>query len=547
MLYSPAGPLHCSATMFARIYTTIIVSLLIALGCNVALYRWVDSIRRPGYEDAVLGGVMQLVADSLPRQALQGQPERRERYLQIVAELLGAERVQVDLAGLPAATREKLALGDAVRIVVPDAGIRWCVPASAAHCTSFSVSGLSEQHFRAQALLFVAELSRQGGAVEIADLQQYSSFPLSRAALADLSLDAQQMSRLRNRSVVVSSASGEANRFSVYAPLQSGDLLQLGPIPRYQGLAFPLVVTMLILTGAMMALVCYWLVASVARRIALINLQMRRFGDGQLEVRIQTDGEDQLAELGWQFNRMAEKVQELLRAEQQMVQAVSHDFRTPLARMKFRLESIRETAGSDARLQQRIAGLGTDLVQMDDMVSGTLEHYGLRLRESLPLRPIQPHLYIGQIISDLQLLYPRTDVELQLLAVDSLPAHEQYFRRAVQNLVDNAFKHARHRIAIATESKDAVFLLRVEDDGEGVDEGERDNIFDMYYRAGSERSRRSGGYGIGLSIVRSIVDLHHGTIRVDRSRLGGAVFELALPLGSAQSRVPAPLHQEVSG
>ena len=99
----------------------------------------------------------------------------------------------------------------------------------------------------------------------------------------------------------------------------------------------------------------------------------------------------------------------------------------------------------------------------------------------------------------------------------------------VQNLLTNAVRHARSRVAVGVVERDHTITLTVEDDGPGIDPADRDRVFDRFARLDDARSRDRGGAGLGLSIAKAIVDAHDGTITVDDSALGGASFQVRLP------------------
>ncbi len=101
--------------------------------------------------------------------------------------------------------------------------------------------------------------------------------------------------------------------------------------------------------------------------------------------------------------------------------------------------------------------------------------------------------------------------------------------RLVRNLADNAARHARGRVAMSLEEHDGLVLLRVDDDGPGIEPGDRERIFDRFVRLDDARDRDSGGSGLGLSIVREVAGLHGGTVVVVEAPQGGARFEVRLP------------------
>ncbi|MEQ1788723.1 MAG: ATP-binding protein, partial [Acidimicrobiales bacterium] len=112
-------------------------------------------------------------------------------------------------------------------------------------------------------------------------------------------------------------------------------------------------------------------------------------------------------------------------------------------------------------------------------------------------------------------------------------------RRALANLLDNAGRHARTTIRLSVHERDGRVRVLVDDDGPGIDEADRERVFERFVRLDEHRARTgtdAGGAGLGLSLVRRIAERHHGTARVDTAPLGGARVVLDLPAGAPTGR-----------
>jgi signal transduction histidine kinase len=107
---------------------------------------------------------------------------------------------------------------------------------------------------------------------------------------------------------------------------------------------------------------------------------------------------------------------------------------------------------------------------------------------------------------------------------------ERQLTRLARNLVDNAVRHARQQIVVTLVAEDGCALLVVEDDGPGVPEGDRDRVFERFFRLEDARSRDEGGAGLGLALVAGVAAAHGGSVAVTGSSLGGARFEVQLPV-----------------
>ncbi len=522
--------------MFARIYSGIFISVLLAGLLTYALYAWSYSSRRPSYETRTLAGTYQLIADSMTRQPA----ESRERYMEIVASLIGATHTRTSVnepsLSLRAAQKRRLQQGSPVLVV--GEGIQWCLPDGDDHCYLLALTALTEQQYRGHALLLVSELSRRDNAVSLAELRRYSESPIRIDDIASLNLDRQQISRLQRNSVVVSYDAIDDDTFVVYAPLNAkNQVVVFGPIAQFQSLPVQLVIAMLALTMALIVAVSYWLVSQLENRLAVIDSTVERFGDGDLASRVSLTGNDQIASLGHHVNAMATRIENLLTGERNLIQAVSHDFRTPLARMRFRLEMLKEQTVCETS-NQRAAGLKSDIDEMQALVEEVLQHHTLGGLQTLDREWLDIPAEVGRVADALTELYPLLTIDKSSTAACRLWGNQRYINRLLQNLVDNACKHASSSVVISAIDHQKGITVVVEDDGPGISRDDRDKIFNTFFRADTSRNSQTGGYGLGLAIVKRIVKLHDAHIEVAGSGLGGAQFTIEFPLKIATSVQP---------
>ena len=239
-------------------------------------------------------------------------------------------------------------------------------------------------------------------------------------------------------------------------------------------------------------------------------------------------GDDEVSRLAGTMNRMLERLEGSRLRERRFVSDASHELRSPVAAIRQYAEvarahpdrtSLEELAEivleEDARLQRLVEDLlllsrldeGTldrpsALVDLDDLV---LEEAS-RLRTATELRIDSTGVSPGRVVGD------RDQLE-----------------RLVRNLTDNAARHATGQVRVSLRELDGHVVLRVEDDGGGVDPRQRERIFDRFVRLDEARDRDSGGSGLGLAIVREVAEFHGGDVRVLESDLGGSRFEIRLP------------------
>jgi two-component system OmpR family sensor kinase len=253
------------------------------------------------------------------------------------------------------------------------------------------------------------------------------------------------------------------------------------------------------------------------------------FGAGQLTARAHLKPADAVYPLAERINAMAARIQGLLEAQKNLLHSVSHELRTPIARLEFAMELLAARA-ADPALVQRIGAMEGDLAELNDLVNELLSMSKLdnahgpqrALFELEPLlrecadglhpRPAHLHVALGPCLGSV-------DGERRLLA------------RALGNLLRNAQKYAVHQVALRARRLDCRIEIVIEDDGPGIPEDAREQIFEPFYRLDRSRDRATGGFGLGLSIARKAIVLHGGSVRVETSALGGARFVIDLPDG----------------
>jgi signal transduction histidine kinase len=218
------------------------------------------------------------------------------------------------------------------------------------------------------------------------------------------------------------------------------------------------------------------------------------------------------------FNRMQAQISGHVLERTRLLGAISHDLKTPLARMRLRTELLPD-AGVRAKFVR-------DLDEMDSMVGSTLEFLG-SLGRSPELVPVD----VGALLESLCEDYRETgaDVTLAGEARVNCSAHPQALRRCLANLIDNALRYAGSA-EVALRNGESALSITVRDRGPGIPEADVERVFDPYFRLDVSRNRESGGTGLGLSIARNIARWHGGEIRLRNADDGpGLIAELTVP------------------
>jgi len=326
--------------------------------------------------------------------------------------------------------------------------------------------------------------------------------------------------------------SGDPESVSLYIPLRDDvHVAVIGPVEGFfdphptdvaKSIALVLAVVTVFTTLPMIPLV---------RRLRRLDRAARAIGEGSLDARVPVGPPNTLGKLERHFNLMADRVEELLAGQRQLVQAVAHEIRTPIARIEFGLEMV-ELAEDAEEKQRRQADLHAELEELDRLVGELLvfSRYDVGTAE-LATEDVDVADAVQQQVSRDTDRYPEIQVEIAGLdEAGAAHVHARSFGRVVHNLVSNALRYARSQVRVGI-SKGAAgeLVITVDDDGPGIPADERERILEPFGRTGDSRDRSTGGVGLGLAIVRRIVEAHGGTVRVGDSPAGGAQFVTTWP------------------
>lgn len=259
------------------------------------------------------------------------------------------------------------------------------------------------------------------------------------------------------------------------------------------------------------------------RPLRVLNDGVIRLGEGDLGVRLPAATNDEFGRLTEAFNRMAASVREMISTRDRLLIDVSHELRSPLTRMKVALELM---PGDRQR-----ARLSTDVAEMERMISGLLELERLRTGRGVTLvrQDIVP------LVREATIAYEDLPPGIQFAANGAasimLDVDAEQLRTVMRNLLENAVKYSlpdSRAIRVSVEN-DPAAAVRVTDDGIGIPAEDSERIFEPFFRVDRSRSKESGGYGLGLSICKRVMEAHGGRISVDRPNGRGVSFVLTFP------------------
>jgi signal transduction histidine kinase len=259
-------------------------------------------------------------------------------------------------------------------------------------------------------------------------------------------------------------------------------------------------------------------IVSPIRKIAAI---IAVFGQGNLSLRIHSRREDEVGQLGRSFNQMAERLERLIVSERRLLADISHELRSPLARLKFAVKLARTSEDSKAALDRierdinRITLLVTEIIEMTSIEDDP----AAQEMASVPLQEI-----IDEVARDCSL---EADFHGCTIAVEGaltrpVTGNRELLRRAVENVVRNGIRYSPQdstiRLTLSEDGQNA--LVEVRDYGPGVPPESLSRIFDSFFRVEDARVSTGGGSGLGLSIAKRAVQLHNGSIEAENASPG---------------------------
>lgn len=354
-------------------------------------------------------------------------------------------------------------------------------------------------------------------------LPRYSETEIRRAAAGE---EVTAFSRRSGHRIILPIKDGQGSVRELFA--LEGSLLRHREFPR-----FPLILS-LVLSGLVIALLVLPLSLRITRPIRELHRVGQQWAEGHLDHRTKLKGKDEISELGKVFNMMASNLQKMLDERKEFLAFISHELKSPLARIKLSLDLLSQT--SDPQDKARIEeGMQQDILESEKLINQLLTLS--RLEMSLPASRMD-RVDLGSIIRKvIQQLHPVSSaanirVEASDGSKDSMivEGDADQLQRALANVVENALKFSPNgsEVQIKSSTDNDHVRLQVADQGSGVDPLDIGKIFEPFYRGRSEANQQ--GNGLGLFIARRIIELHGGRIEAHPNQPQGTVISIELPI-----------------
>jgi two-component system sensor histidine kinase RstB len=505
--------------MFLRIYVSLLVSSALAAALCYGLYQWQYQYRLHQHYHQVFNGSMHMIARGLVRH----EGDRRERWKQVVEKLIGAEINvrQSDQIQLETPEVEIEHLEAEVGLLTYDDGLL---------AFTIEVEEITEQHYRLMAILLNNELGRVPERQRqdlINELNPYFVSNIYLRQLDTIELDRQQLSRLKRFDVVVSGTQLSSDFTRVYSRLpKSRQVIEIGPISSFSATTASVLGGMLLLSIMITGAVAYILVKRLEQRLSSIEKEVSNFAMDPVHIDLNDRQQDAIGHLATSVNGMSQRIHQVVSDQKQMLQAISHELRTPISRLKFRLETLSEDQLSD-RGKQSIKGIRSDINEMDDLITEAVSF------NKGTSQPFSQKLNIVSVINELieKLKVEYSDIRIELVAPSELTVvqDKNLLRRTLLNLIQNACKYGDGQVRITLRELAQHVSVLVEDNGQGIPQEKRQSVFSPFTRIETSRNKRTGGIGLGLAVVKNICEVLNFRILISDSALGGVCFDLTVP------------------
>ena len=528
-------------SIFLRIYAGLVVLVVVVAVFCYLLVQVINYQRAQEYRESLTDGISYVISEGVSRQ-----PEKQQKldWISDASNLLELPISYVNATQLELSRNEKKRISQHKSAVRYDAnsGIAYIVIGlkdDAQHFIEIKVDKIGERQMKALPIFVLDYLILYPGQEQeyLDKIKKYFSYPIEITNVKDMNLDSEQVGRLRqDQSILLykDSASIRGTTISIISPMPNhpSQALVLGPIPMFNWMPFQLSAGITLFSLFLLSLGVYGLILPLERKLRQVRYALNKMKSGDLSLRVPIDGTDEMANLASSYNSMSDHIQRLIEAQRELMRAVSHELRTPVARIRFGMEMLAEEDDYNYRIQQ-VDMIDKDIEALNTLIDEIMTYAKLEQgTPSLDFEEIALVEVLEQVAIETEALKTQKEIELiEPAFVLKVDAERRYLHRVVQNLVGNAVRYCDHKVRISggINANNKAYVC-VEDDGPGIPEQERARIFEAFARLDDSRTRASGGYGLGLSIVSRIAYWFGGDIQVDQSPdLGGARFIMTWP------------------
>lgn len=528
-------------SIFLRIYAGLVILVVLVAVFSYLLVQIINYQRAQEYRESLTDGISYVISEGVARQ-----PGKQQKidWVSDASDLLELPIYYTDASKVELSRTEKKRIEAQKSVVRYDASnsIAYIIIGlrdDPQHFLSIKVDKITERQMKALPIFVLDYLMFYPGQEQeyLAKIQKHFSYPINIYNIQDINLDSEQIGRLRqDQSVMLykDSATVRGTTISIVSPIpnQPTRVLVLGPVPMFNWMPLQLSAGITLFSLFLLSLGVYGLILPLERKIRQVRYALNRMKSGDLSLRVPIEGSDEMANLASSYNNMSDHIQRLIEAQRELMRAVSHELRTPVARIRFGTEMLAEEDDYNHRMHQ-VDMIDKDIEALNTLIDEIMTYAKLEQgTPSLDFDEITLFDVLDQVAVETEAL--KTQKEIELVAPPlyvKVDAERRYLHRVVQNLVGNAVRYCDNKVRITGGiHSDGMAFVCVEDDGAGIPEQDRKRVFEAFARLDDSRTRASGGYGLGLSIVSRIAYWFGGEIKVDESpTLGGARFIMTWP------------------
>lgn len=351
-------------------------------------------------------------------------------------------------------------------------------------------------------------------------------------------------------SIAVRSMNGRRYLFLLSRPYQEGKPSLSGLLRNFRIFGYPQLPVGIVIFG----LTTFGLVLLLTRPIGKLRAAARDLARGKLETRVpEADkgnifGGDEIQGLAHDFNHMAERLEHLVAAQKMLLRDVSHELRSPLARLSVALELAREEAPE--RMMDQLQRIELEAGRLNRLIGDLLRLSSIEATEA----PTGSEEFsLNHVLEEM-----RTDAEFEaqqrsctvLLHSNCdciVQGNPELIYRAIENVVRNAIRYTREEsmveLDLSSEERagEQMAVVQVRDQGPGIPENELRNIFRPFYRIDNARQRNTGGFGVGLALTERAVRLHHGEVCAANRSGGGLIVTVKIPCKTVEVKAAVPV------
>lgn len=528
-------------SIFLRIYAGLVILVVLVAIFGYLLVQIINYQRAQEYRESLTDGIAFVISEGVARQQ---NTQQKMDWISDASDLLELPIYYLEAAKVDLSRAEAKRIKNQQAVVRYDAkqGLAFVVMGikdDPSHYLYLKIDGIGERQMKALPIFILDYLVYYPGQEKeyLEKIQKHFYYKVDIQNISQLTLDSEQIGRLRSDQGVIlyqDSASVRGTTISILSPMPNapGEVLVMGPIPMFNWMPFQLAAGITLLSMFILCLGVYGLIVPMQRKLKQVNNALNVMQKGDMSIRVPVEGNDEMASLASSYNSMSDHIQRLIEAQRELMRAVSHELRTPVARIRFGMEMLVDEEEYDYR-QQQVEMIDKDIEALNTLIDEIMTYAKLEQgMPSLDLEEIVLFEVLDQVVVETEALKTNKNIELLPPPLNlTVDAERRYLHRVVQNLVGNAVRYCENTVQVSGGiNAQGMAYICVEDDGAGIPEEDRARVFEAFARLDDSRTRASGGYGLGLSIVSRIAYWFGGNICVDQSpKLGGARFVMEWP------------------